>query len=536
MAKFIRIDSDTFLGYNYLTKEFFINNKNTITYRTQASEIRKVLLILAPNDTVHTVEWLNNYAEQLEPLTSLAYTIYDTGAYIATVQINSYSDYPLTLNPEKKKLYIMNTNIIFDLTLSQSRSSRVQIIQAYYKEHLGLDLTIQELSAIYDFLISYYKPHVYNSISDIATTPLCYSNIFACSNYTGQEKSVYQAELNPNQEFTYSTIASITNADSATNTITLSGVIPSSLKEGDTIKITNATTVLDTYTYTADGEYTIASLDIANNTIITKEALTGSYTYNYPIASLVSSSVNITNIYRDTSTIVLTELVPNTIQVGDIIYISGTQQTIEGETISCDGEYVVGSINSNTITVQEQPNTNYTYSDGAYPTISKRNTIGKVYSISETADTNVYNIQLTNTPQQSLSENAHIVVTYNNTETYYTINSIEESSILCAYMSGTLTSYEVDYPLLQVPVPYTNILLSVTSTTNKEVMPLGEFMLDNFEQCIDYLNLLTGNTLPTESVYAQIGAEVGQEEVTIVEGIPTSFLGLFTAVYPNKEM
>ena len=539
MAKFVAIDLDTYLGYNFLTKQYFIVNKNTTTYRTEAEEIEKVLKIVAPNDTFHTVEWLKNYAKEFEELETLAYTISDTGAYISTIQINSYSDYPIELNAEKNKLYIKNTNIVFDLSLNEARSSRISVIQAYYKEHLGLDLSTIDLTDIYNFMINTYTPYVYNLILDTTTDPIYYSNSFACSNWTGKGKSTYQADVNPNEEFSLETIAYIVNVNSSTRAITLSDTIPDTITIGTTISVSNATTILDTYTYSADGNYTVSSIDTDTNTIYTKETISGSYTYNYPIAYLITSSVNIESIDRDTSTVTLTSTVPDSIQVGDIIYIEGTQQTIEGETVSCDGEYIVGNINDNTITLQSQPNTNYTYSTGSYPTISKRLFIGNIESIEKPSSVSTYNITLTSTPQQTLSINAHIVVFYDNSNTYYTINSVEANILTCTYLSGTLKSYTVNYPLLQIPVPYSNILLSVTTSTDEAKLPTGEFMLDDFNQCQEYLGLLDGNTLPTDSVYAKLGAEVGAEDIQIVyrelTPIPVNFLGLYSQVYASEE-
>ena len=131
MAKFVLIDADTYLGYNFLIKQYFVVNKNTTTYRTEAEEIRKVLEIVAPDDTSHTVEWLESYAKAFEELETLSYTLSDTGAYISTVQINSYYDYPIELNAEKKKLLIRNTNIVFDLTLNEPVTTRISVMQAY---------------------------------------------------------------------------------------------------------------------------------------------------------------------------------------------------------------------------------------------------------------------------------------------------------------------------------------------------------------------------------------------------------------------
>ena len=534
MSRIIPIDSNTYIGYNYLIKKYFINNRNSLTYRENSTEAKKVLDIVAP-DNVVSIEYLNTLAEDYEVLTSLSYTLSDTGSYISTIQINDYEEYPIELKPETNKLIIRNTNIVFDLTLNEARNTRIAIMQAYYKEHLGLNITIQELTLMYNLIISTYNPNVHNLIFDISTTPIYYSNSFACSNYSGRGKLTYECDANPYEEFSFTTVGNIINVNSSTNTITLSSTIPSSLTVNSVIQIKNATTVLDTYTYSADGIYTIQSINTTNNTIQTKEPVQGSYTYIYPQAYLITSEAYISNIDRDTSTVTLSTLVPDTIQVGDIIYISGTQQEVDGETVTCDGSYIVGSIEDSTIMLQTQPPTNYTYSSGTYPSLTKRLYTGEVQSIASTSETDVYTVTLTNTPEQTLSANTHIVITYNNTETFYEVNSISNNTITCTYLSGTLTSYSINYPLIQKQTPNTEILISITSSSDETIMPLGEFMVDNFTQCKEYIGLLEGSIIPPDSVYANLGAEVGKDDIEIA-GLPDlEFKGIYSQVYTSQN-
>ena len=533
MSRAIIVDSDTSIGYNYLIKKYFITNKNITTYRESATESKRVLDIVAPNNSI-TVEQLTILAEDFETLKSLSYTLSDTGSNITTIQINDYTEYPIELNVENKKLYIRNTNLVFDLTLNEARSSRVAILQAYYKEHLGLNISSQELLLIYNLLISTYTPSVYNLILDTSTTPIYYSNSFACSNFNNKGKLTYQCDFNPYGEFIQETIANIVNVNSSLNSITLSASIPSILKVGDKVIVKNATTVQDTYSYSADGEYTIKSIDTNTNTLYTNEPVQGSYTYNYPLASLVTTSTEIAEISRDTSTITLESTVPYNIQVGDIIYVTGTQQEIEGESVTCDGEYIVGSIENNTIVVQTPPPTNYTRSTGEYPILSKRLTLGNIESISSSTEPNTYNITFIEEPLQPLSVNAQFVIVYNNTETFYSIEEFNNNTIKGLYLSGTLTSYNVQYPILQIPVSKPNFLISITTSTNEAIMPVGEFMVDNFTQCQEYIGLLAGSIIPPNSVYTKLGQEIG--ESISIEGLPEiTFLGIYSQVYTTEN-
>ena len=542
MSRIRQVDIDTSVGYNYLIRKYFINNKNTTTYRITIEDTKEVLDIVAPNNSI-TPEILEALANEYEELSTLSYTLSDTGAYISTVQINDYADYPIELRAEKNKLVIRNTNIVFDLMLNEDKATRVAIMQAYYREHLGLNLSMEELMAIYNFIINTYTPYVYPLILETNTTPIYYSNSFACSNFSSTGKSTYQCDLNPFEQYNNTVIENIglINADSATNTLTFSNTIPDTLKVGDTIVIEGATTVLDTYTYTADGTYTIKTIN--NNTIVTQEGLTGSYTYNYPLSYIVTSDMLIESIDRDTSTVTVSNNIPDSVQVGDIVYINGTQQSVEGETVTCDGEYIISSINENTFTTQTTPPTNYTRSTGNYPIASKRIYTGKIESIQreETSGTlSPYFYITLNTIEHTIEIGSELVVTYNNTETYFEVQSITNNILYCQYMQGELTEYEVNYPKLCIPTPHTIILISVTSSTNEEILPIGEFMVDDFSQCKAYLGLLPNNTVPPDSVYAKLGTEVGSEEVAIeVIGEDTpytlNYLGLYSQVYGENN-
>ena len=116
MARVIEIDDDTLIGYDFENTLYFITNKNTTTTRVTKEEAKQVLDIVAPSNEV-TLEQLQNLHDTYEALQDLYYTYEDTGKYIKTIQLNSYDTHPLTLDLSAKKLYVMNTDLIFDLTL-----------------------------------------------------------------------------------------------------------------------------------------------------------------------------------------------------------------------------------------------------------------------------------------------------------------------------------------------------------------------------------------------------------------------------------
>ena len=129
--RYIDVDADTRVGFNYIKQKFYVTNKEYTTYRTSIAEIQEVLHALEITDI--TDEELQNLKDYTEDLYKVTYTLQDTGAYIHTLQFNDFADYPLTLDCEKKKLYIMNSTIIYDLTLNESpRNVRIPRILSFY--------------------------------------------------------------------------------------------------------------------------------------------------------------------------------------------------------------------------------------------------------------------------------------------------------------------------------------------------------------------------------------------------------------------
>lgn len=496
------------VGYNYLITQFYVTNKDTTTYRNTAEEVKEIIDIVCPDNTI-SLSAIVQLSVIYETLEALYYTLSETGSYISSIQLNDHEEYPLCLNPDTNALFIKNSNLIFNLTLNESIDLRVGMIQSFYKEHVGIQISLPELREIYNVIVNTYKPYVYNLITDSSTTPVVFSNSFASSNWSKKGKGTYECVTNPYNTFTNTNTIPTTyieEINSSTNTITTVNNIPSSLTPNTTISITGTTVEEPTYTYSADGEYTIQS--VTDNTIVTKEAIASPYTYNYPKAYINNTTITIDSIDRDTATVTLSDTVPDNITIGDIVYINNTQQTINNETVSCDGEYIVGSISENTITLQTQPNTNYTYTEGTQATLTKRTFISNVISIVEDTDTpNYYLISLRTPETRTLTINNIVVITYNNTTTTYTLKSYDEATLTCEFLSGELTEYSVDYPLLQIPIPSSEILIQVTESSNPDNFPTGEFLVNNFTQCQEYLATLDGLVVPTNTVYNNIGKE-----------------------------
>ena len=185
-TRYIDIDTDTRVGFNYIKNQYYVTNKGYTTYRNSDTEAEIQEVLHALDITSVTDEELLELKDDMEELYKVSYTLQDTGAYIHTLQFNDFKRYPLTLDCEKKKLYIMNSTIIYDLTLNESpKNVRIPRILSFYKNTLGLLMTTHDMSYFYSLLLSYYYPTCYNQVMyNTNTKKYFYNNKFLLSNYS----------------------------------------------------------------------------------------------------------------------------------------------------------------------------------------------------------------------------------------------------------------------------------------------------------------------------------------------------------------
>ena len=541
MAREIIVDTNTVVGYSYILKKYYVQNQGTLTYRDNIQDTLNVLGIVAPLNTV-TVQDLQNLHDTYEVLKNVYYTLNDTGSFVSSIQFNTYREYPLVLNCYKSKLYIGNSNIIFDLTLNESIYSRVHIIREFYRDFLGLDLALNpdtqeidlnDLEMIYDLLLSYYTSNNSNSIYNIIDnseekdiSKLKYSDTFSINNWDNKSLAVYNCIINPYGEYISSDIGDITDTNTSDNTITTLSNI-SNLSIGDKVKVTGIEEE-----YSPNGEYTV--LNIEDNVVTTKENISGLYNFPFPVISLQTSKCTIHSIDRDTSTITLHNSIPDTIQVGNVIYVQGTQVVTDNQTLTCDGYYTVGSIDNGNkkIVIQEVFPTNFSNPNNAATSyISKHLFISNILSINNKV------VQLQDTNTFTLTDSTSKVVIYNNTNVQvYTVANHTSNTIT---VSEAINNYNPTYPKLQKLSPDTSFQIQVTSTTNTSTFPITTFIVDNFTQVKEYISLFSNLLVPTDTIYNNIYNKVPDTKSIPLEvsGITSmEFLGLFNTVYSDLSL
>ena len=549
-TRFIEIDNDTRVGFNYIKQQYYVTNKTYTTYRKTLPLIREVLNSLdipQDNPTDEEIEALKGH---IETLYKVSYTWQDNGAYIHTLQFNDFKNYPLTIDCEKHKLYIMNSTIIYDLTLNESpRNVRIPRILSFYKNTLGLLISTEDMRYFYSLLLSYYYPTCYNQIAlNTDTNKFFYNNMFLLSNYSNTSQAEYQCTYNPNNTAEYTRVAYVTSADASANTITTATPITEEDLQGyNTIILKGADTYMPETetTYTADGKYVVDTIE--GNTI--KVAGTIPYSYEFPFKEcyVLSAQAEVIKMERESKKITLTNL-PENVLVGDVILISGATITTEYETISCNGTYTVEFIQDNTITVNESIPTDF---EGTA-------TLIKEIFISNICTIRAKKLTLTNNTDLNLEGATILVHTIGDTDT-----TIENYTV-SAYTTNTITvveditpyNYTSTCPQLFIPVPSptenAEVLIDVTRVAEgiEELFPETTFMVDNFDQCKAYIGTLAGLVKPTDNVrdnlYKEIPTSIDLVEIpdltTATEGdkigcsvASMDFAGVYSRVYKEGE-
>ena len=531
--RYIDIDEDTRLGYNFIKGKFYVTNREKTTYRSTVKEIQKVLHAL--DIDTFTDEQITLLKSDMEVLTDIYYTLEDTGSYIHTIQFNEFKEHPLTIDCLKSKFYIMNSNVIFDLHTDESpKIVRVPRLCSYYKDILGIIIPQDVMLALYEYMVSFYYPTCYNQIQKKAqpTDPLKYNNMFLLSNYSDTSRAVYSCTNNPNDKTNPETIANIVKVNSSNNVVTLEKPIPDEtiekyhIGEGTEIIIDGVSVLLNNVIYTSNGTYKI--LRMQDNLIQVEGTMPMDYSFPFYTCSLLASSYTITEMSRDNNTIT-TQEPPNNILIGDTIYVTGANIETEYETITCDGSYTVTDIREGILVVSEPIPTNF---KGTGAEVSKELYLSDIREIKDNTITLV-------TPTEITLNHKYIIV-YNNSikQRYEVINQDIEAGTITVQ---EIEDYNPDFPVLQYPVPDEEILIDVTSVQEQyeDVFPTGEFIVDNFKQAQQYISTLEHLVVPSDTIGTSMRGNVPDSTVIRVSNAKTITMklqGLYSELYTeNKE-
>lgn len=509
--KFIRyIEIDNLkVGYDYPKKQFYISNKNTTTYRGDIEYIFTILqdvfnISLSP-ELQAQIQDCKDKEELLGTTDSLSYLWSTDGSYIYSIQFNEWESYPLILEAEKAILRIEGIDgSVTDLKSNEDiRTVVAPKLCSFYKETLGLTITLDQMVSICNFLLYFYKPTCINLIAeneDSTDTELRYSNKFKLTNYSNTSIAEYTCTNDPLNTPIPTDIGYITSIDTTTRTITLLNPIESDIIEEYNIKVGSkiyieGTKILIDEEYTDDGTYTIQA--IKDNTIVVEEELPTDYEFPYYTCYVKTGNYIIQAISRETNTITLSDT-PSNILVGDKITVENADITLEFEEIKVNGTYTVQGIQGNVITVYEDIPTTYTYSITPPPYEYADNTASlyKEVFISAISEINESVITLLNSTTYNLLSCK--VICYNNSiskQEFEVVGTTQDSEDLYSTLTlnNILEAEEgyPNYPKVQYPLPSEDTMVDVTKVNEgyEDIFPVGQFILDTFEEADKYISL-----------------------------------------------
>jgi len=511
-------EEDTYIGYDFINKRYYIGNKGSETYRTTSTKAKEVLDIVAPSNTI-PVEAVQGLEDNTEVLSMLYYTWSDEGDCIKTIQLNDYIEHPIVLDLQRKKLYIMNSELVFDLTLNEGRAYRSSYIASYFEKYIGfgqieydidntvIDIFEKQVEGIYDFIMQYYEPTVYNQISEESINNarnddgvLKYSNVFGLTNYNGKGVAEYTCTLNPNGDYMPVTINGIAVMQANSGLVALANPIGDSIKVGDELLISGSSVEELGVTYSNDGRYTVASVDTDEdmNSVTFTTPLKMDYVYPYYEAFFCNGFTGIASISNTNSTITLGNACPDVIQAGMNIWVYGTTQVVDNETISVDGEYTVTDISSNrlVLTIQQRPKYNFTWSSGIC-FVYKETFLSAIEKVeSGTA----YLMEAMETP---LPSGSSVKVKQGENRIYW--NNISVDSTTTTLPLVNIADWLPSLPALQRDHDVDVIEINVTETSDVSDFPVGRFNVDNFAECVEYISTMPNIKVPTDAIKNSIG-------------------------------
>lgn len=476
--RYIKINDDTLVGYDYPNQKFFVTNKGTTTTRNTAEQIIAVLEALGitqieiDSETINlTPEYLDETIKNtIETLgTPITCTLEDNGSYIRTLQFNDWIDYPLTVDCEKGNIYIKNTNIVYPLDLDESPDTRVARFCSYYLETLGLEIETEVMLQAYNLLANQYnEPSFYNLLSkDSVTNNLSYTETFRMNNYKDTSAITCEGTRNPNGETVNKELSPTLSIDNVNSVIYLESPVEKDkfLSPGFKVAVEGASYEEDGTTYSADGTYTINQLLIDEDetspnyekvtAIQVEEPIPSSYEYPYPTCYVQSLECPIFSMERENRIIkVEAESLPPNLLVGDVIHVDGATIGEEGSInyVSLDGPYTVQSISSQVKQIVDKV-TSMHDTVIAIDTSETQLQIGDTLQIQGTESENDnYLYTIKDIPEGTVTASSTTLFVSETIPMYY--GEITENDIQVGFRSAPATN------IIDLPVEFKNIVIN----------------------------------------------------------------------------
>lgn len=542
------LDEDTKVGFGFQSKTYFVDNKETRTTRDNSQDILNVLNVVTGNSsytkrneelTLITTELLEEMATSSEPVTSISITIEDTGAYIKSLVFNDYDYYSMILDCPLHKLYILNTDKVFDLSLTVDPNIYIDDLIYFYTETLGLSVPRSLMEAVYNRLTLFYKPIIYNEINkrESVEDPLYYTNRIFLSNYSGEGELTYTLTVNPDNKFNEEVLGDIIGLSADDKTISLintqSAFNTFPTTEDLSVIIKGLNMKIGSDTYSADGTYTMVMKDTVNKSFIVQEAIPFDYSFPYPKIYREYPRTNITSVDNTTASIVVSSV--SGFSIGDTLTIYGSYNNVN------DGDYTIIGINTTTKTI----------SLDTVPPVPLTANCGRAIKLTYVGEAKLIRDEL-----DSSSGNYYRIVTLKEQGTlalqggdYVKIGDYWDNLVDMTWGGAYTTQFDMLVGQANIPPvqPYdpaslypklyynqlnTTVNINITSS-ELDKLPTGEFNVDDNNQCRNYISLGgVSSYVASLTTLNQACKKFSDTRITSnIAGIPVTVKGLYSEFY-----
>lgn len=200
MSHEIQADANTLVGYNFLTKEYFVKNLGTTTTLFTASDAKQILNIASPFNNVSEAD-IEKLSATYEPLTKIYYAWEDTGSYIKAIYFNDYKNHAIVYN--EPFIYIKSSNEMWDISSSVSKDTIRDFFWSYFTYNLGMDVPMNIMDTIINYYVKLQQPYAYNNIipREKPEDTLMYNNTITLNNHNKTSRGEYNAVKNPDDVY-----------------------------------------------------------------------------------------------------------------------------------------------------------------------------------------------------------------------------------------------------------------------------------------------------------------------------------------------
>ena len=514
------VDDNTFVGYDFIKKEYYVKNIDTLTVAPSPQDAKTIFDITAPGNSVK-VEEIQALSTTLELISNVYYTLEDSGRYIKTISFNDHDDLAIQYN--EPYLYIRGSNEMWDMSSSIGASSVSFFFWQYYVYYLGMSMPRTLMDAIINYYKKIQKPYVYNTIVERTDEqkdegePLMYTNQFITNNADKSSRGEYSGTKNPNniQNLnTYDIVSASGNCITCAKT--------PECDRGDLIQITSESTkyadnlVVDYIT--ENNIYLIepigvdfTSADKAKAYVKAYGIIQSGFTEEVEIKSAIPiKSIHTVNVSEDgvTNTYgvvkLLTTITDHMYEPNETVYIGENAYTVKSVTPTQINTSSPFEVQEGYVVLTTVP------SEEPYDSIIGGDTLMlEVHNLNKVLEDSL--LLTTELPLKAGDFLEVVNADEANLSGRYEIKSIDGNKVYLSTEENTMVPEYVfsdaNKGMVQLRMPSKQILLNMTYSKRADKMPTGEFMLDNDQQFSDYLEFYS-IVQPTPQNFACVNQEV----------------------------